>query len=131
VSTYEPTKRLLGASDPNVPAPLWKKILAGAGTGAFSASVATPTDLVKVRLQAQGRLKPGEVARYKGTIHAFMTIAQTEGIKGLWTGVVPTVQRAALINAAELSTYDQCKQLLIENKITGDNVSLKDCSSCL
>lgn len=79
--------------------------------------MATPTDLVKVRFQAQGKLKPGEVPRYSGLFHAFYTIAKTEGIRGLWTGVVPTVQRAALINAAELSTYDQCKQILITNAV--------------
>jgi len=33
--------------------------------------------------------------------------SQSEGVAGLWTGVSPAVQRAFIVNAAELATYDQ------------------------
>jgi solute carrier family 25 (mitochondrial uncoupling protein), member 27 len=38
-------------------APLWKRIAAGAMTGGIGQAIASPTDVVKVRLQADGRLK--------------------------------------------------------------------------
>lgn len=34
-----------------------------------------------------------------------------EGLKALWTGLGPNVARNAIINAAELASYDQVKQV--------------------
>merc|ERR1712087_68561 len=49
-------------------APLWTKLSAGAMTGGISSALANPTDVVKVRLQADGRLlMQGQTPRYKGT----------------------------------------------------------------
>lgn len=46
---------------------------------------AQPTDVVKVRLQAQAKCQ-GQAKRYSSTIHAYKTIAKDEGISGLWKG---------------------------------------------
>ena len=40
---------------------------------------------------------------------AYGIIARTEGFAGLWTGVGPNISRNALINAAELASYDQVR----------------------
>jgi hypothetical protein len=48
---YEPIKIAIGAGDRD--APMWKKILAGLSAGAFAASIMSPTDLVKIRMQKQ------------------------------------------------------------------------------
>lgn len=61
------------------------RLLAGCTTGAMAVAFAQPTDVVKVRFQAQTRLADGE-KRYKGTMDAYKTIARDEGIKGLWKG---------------------------------------------
>lgn len=34
-----------------------------------------------------------------------------EGIGALWTGLGPNIARNAIINAAELASYDQVKQV--------------------
>jgi hypothetical protein len=34
-----------------------------------------------------------------------------EGVRALWTGIGPNVARNAIINAAELASYDQVKQV--------------------
>src|SRR5690349_8242858 len=44
---------------------------------------------------------------------AWRVSLQSEGIAGLWTGVSPAVQRAFIVNAAELATYDQAKGMLV------------------
>ncbi len=36
-----------------------------------------------------------------------------EGIAGLWKGLGPNVARNAIINAAELASYDQVKESLL------------------
>lgn len=47
--------------------------------------LAQPTDVVKVRLQAQAKSQ-GCAKRYNDTLHAYKTIAKKEGINGLWKG---------------------------------------------
>jgi len=60
------------------------RISAGITTGGLAVLFAQPTDVVKVRMQAQR--SSGGAARYSGTINAYSTIAKTEGISGLWKG---------------------------------------------
>jgi len=43
-------------------------------SGAVAIAVANPTDLVKVRLQAEGKLPPGVPRRYTGSLNAYSTI---------------------------------------------------------
>lgn len=61
------------------------RLMAGCTTGAMAVAFAQPTDVVKVRFQAQVRLADGE-RRYNGTIDAYKTIARDEGVRGLWRG---------------------------------------------
>lgn len=44
--------------------------------GSLAISVANPTDLVKVCLQAEGKLAPGVPRRYSGALNAYSTIAR-------------------------------------------------------
>lgn len=69
------------APDPNV----LIRILAGCTTGAMAVSFAQPTDVVKVRFQAQMNLN-GVARRYSGTMQAYRQIFQNEGMRGLWKG---------------------------------------------
>ena len=75
--------------------------------------MANPTDLVKVRMQSEGRLAAGQRPRYAGVLDAYRTIVRTEGVRGLWTGVGPAIARNSVINATELASYEQCKEALI------------------
>ena len=61
------------------------RLLAGCTTGAMAVVLAQPTDVVKVRFQAQAR-SSGVARRYCSTIDAYRTIAKEEGIRGLWKG---------------------------------------------
>lgn len=80
-------------------------------SGALGIMVANPTDLVKVRLQSEGKLAAGVPKRYTGALNAYSTIVRQEGVRALWTGLGPNVARNAIINAAELASYDQVKQV--------------------
>jgi solute carrier family 25 uncoupling protein 8/9 len=85
------------------------KILAGLLSGAIGITVANPTDLVKVRMQSEGRLAAGVKPRYSGVFNAYATIVRTEGVLGLWTGLGPAIMRNSIINATELASYEQSK----------------------
>jgi hypothetical protein len=54
----------------------WWRILWPGKAGALAIAVASPTDLVKVRLQAEGKLPPGVPRRYSGAMNAYSTIAK-------------------------------------------------------
>nr|KYP32209.1 hypothetical protein KK1_047155 [Cajanus cajan] len=102
--------------------PLSKKILAAFTTGAVAIAVANPTDLVKVRLQAEGKLPHGVPRRYSGSLYAYSTIVRQEGVQALWTGLGPNIARNAIINAAELASCDQVKQTILKIPGFTDNV---------
>lgn len=61
--------------------------MAGCTTGAMAVAFAQPTDVVKVRFQAQVRVADGG-RRYNGTLDAYKTIARDEGVRGLWKGAI-------------------------------------------
>lgn len=85
--------------------------------------VASPADLVKVRMQADGRMASlGVQPRYTGPFDAVNKIISTEGFTGLWKGVLPNLQRAFLVNMGELACYDHAKRFVIQNQIAGDNI---------
>nr|KAJ0204226.1 hypothetical protein LSAT_V11C500284910 [Lactuca sativa] len=111
IGLYEPIKNLYVGENFVGDVPLTTKILAGLTTGGLAIAVANPTDLVKVRLQAEGKLAAGVPRRYSGALNAYSTIIKQEGVRALWTGIGPNVARNAIINAAELASYDQVKQI--------------------
>jgi hypothetical protein len=53
--------------------------------------------------------------KYKGPFQAFGSIARTEGLHGLFRGVGPTMQRAAILNAAQIPSYDHTKYALLDS----------------
>ncbi|XP_077965230.1 mitochondrial brown fat uncoupling protein 1 [Gasterosteus aculeatus] len=97
------------------------RILAGCTTGAMAVSFAQPTDVVKVRFQAQVNLD-GVARRYSGTMQAYKHIFQNEGMRGLWKGTLPNITRNALVNCTELVTYDLIKEAILKHKLLSDNL---------
>ncbi len=55
------------------------RVLAAMTTGAIGITVACPTDVVKIRLQAEGIKPPGVPLKYSGSIDAYRKIIATEG----------------------------------------------------
>lgn len=122
IGLYDPVKTFLVGSAFAGETPLYHMILAALITGALAITIANPTDLVKIRLQSEGQLPYGVPKRYSGAMDAYSTILRQEGLGAFWTGLGPNVARNAIINAAELASYDQVKQTIL--KIPGfmDNV---------
>lgn len=106
-------------------APLWTRLVAGASAGGVASALANPTDVVKVRMQADGRLKVlGEAPRYDGTLHAFRSIWRAEGgARAFYKGCLPNVQRAVVVNGAGIAAYDHSKQTA--RRLLGEDDSLR------
>lgn len=95
------------------------RLLAGITTGGLAVMCAQPTDVVKVRFQAQMGNAP---KRYTGVVNAYRTIAATEGVRGLWKGMMPNIARNSVVNCSELVTYDCIKDFIIQNNLLPDNM---------
>ena len=71
-------------------------VAAGALSGGGAAAVANPTDVVKLRLQADGRRAlEGLPRRYSGVSSAFRAVVAE---KAYWSGLSPNVASASLMN---------------------------------
>ena len=114
VSTFETLRNWkTAASTPHSqPIPLSFLLLSGVLAGGIGQAVAVPADLVKIRFQQNPRA-------YSSLWNAFSTILAENGISGLWKGSLPAIQRAALVNVGELTTYDAAKRAIVESGVTG------------
>eukprot|EP01006_Ploeotia_vitrea_P019906 TRINITY_DN52161_c0_g1_i1.p1 TRINITY_DN52161_c0_g1~~TRINITY_DN52161_c0_g1_i1.p1 ORF type:complete len:286 (+),score=95.72 TRINITY_DN52161_c0_g1_i1:88-858(+) len=113
VGLYGPVKSYVEAT-PLAQTPFLAKAVTGSATGVLGQLLAAPTDVVKVRLQADARLElVGGRVRYNGTLDAFRTIAQKEGFSAFYRGLVPSLQRAAFMYGTSIATYDTAKAQIV------------------
>eukprot|EP00750_Incisomonas_marina_P030732 INCI7645.1.p1 GENE.INCI7645.1~~INCI7645.1.p1 ORF type:complete len:334 (+),score=57.64 INCI7645.1:101-1102(+) len=88
-----------------------ERLLAGGTAGALAITVFNPTEVIKTQIMTH---------EGKQTMRGVMKrVFQRDGISGFWAGLSPNIARTFLVNAAELGTYDEAKQLLIPH--VGDN----------
>jgi len=108
-------------ADENGNLPTLQKILAGMLAGAGGSLVGNPADVIMVRMQADGRLPPDKRRNYKHAFDGLFRIAREEGVATLWAGTLPNLQRAMLMSAGQLATYDQVKAYFMKSKL-GDGI---------
>uniref|UniRef100_A0A4W6FMA8 Solute carrier family 25 member 14 n=1 Tax=Lates calcarifer TaxID=8187 RepID=A0A4W6FMA8_LATCA len=114
IGTYNSLKRLFVSRPEDETMVL--NVFCGVVSGVLSSSLANPTDVLKIRMQAQGSLLQGSM------MSNFINIYQTEGTRGLWRGVIPTAQRAAIVVGVELPVYDITKKHLLRSGLMGDTI---------
>lgn len=82
----------------------------GATSGAISATVVYPINLLRTRLQAQGTvLHP---PTYKGIADVTIKTIQGEGFKGLFKGVTPNLLKVAPAVSISYVVYENSKALM-------------------
>ena len=115
-----------------------EKILAGAVCGGVGAGLGNPFDVVRVRMIADGGaihprtrklttgFRAGREPQYRSSLQCFADAWRNEGfIRGLCLrGIAPSMSRAALLTAAQMSTYDHAKVLGKRHGIFSEGVSL-------
>ncbi|XP_021570163.1 kidney mitochondrial carrier protein 1 isoform X1 [Carlito syrichta] len=145
IGTYQSLKRLFVERPEDETLPV--NVICGILSGVISSAIANPTDVLKIRMQAQSNALQG------GMIGNFINIYQQEGTRGLWKvsweneytpltlwlipvisalweeearglpeGVSLTAQRAAIVVGVELPVYDITKKHLILSGLMGDTV---------
>lgn len=108
IVVYDNLRKKLGSTG-QVGIPLYQSAICGITAGGLAQWLASPADLVKVQVQMEGKRRlMGLEPRVHSAAHAFMEIVRRGGIKGLWKGSIPNVQRAALVNLGEVNLLTMC-----------------------
>lgn len=108
---------------------LVRKIAAGLIAGGIGAAVGNPADVAMVRMQADGRLPPDQRRNYRSVVDAIGRMSRQEGVTSLWRGSSLTVNRAMIVTASQLATYDQVKEAIIDSGTMRDGLGTHVTSS--
>ncbi|CAI5512102.1 unnamed protein product, partial [Closterium sp. Naga37s-1] len=102
----------------------WQQFMCGLAAGTLAKVACHPLDVVKKRFQVEGlRRHPRYGARiqpraYRGMIDALRKIVATEGVEGLYKGVLPSVIKAAPSAAITFFVYELVAKFLEEMSST-------------
>ena len=75
---------------------------------ASAVSVCCPISVVKTRIEGNA------VSPYRGLFHGLHTIFYTEGIRGLYTGLIPSIMKDSPYSAVYLLCYSRLKTLFTD-----------------
>lgn len=111
-------------SNDGKPPGFFMKAAMGMSAGAVGSFIGTPAEISLIRMTADGRLPAAEKRGYKNVFNALYRITSEEGILTLWRGCMPTVVRAMVVNAAQLASYSQAKQIVLSTGYFKENILL-------
>ena len=107
VGAYPSVRDTLSSGDASVSA----RVAAGSLTGAMSAAVFTPLDVLRLRSQLTPRAHPA-----LDVLGGLRKLAASEGPSALWRGASVNVARAAVLTSAQLASYDGVKRHLRDER---------------
>lgn len=94
------------------PIPFLEKVAISMTAGFLGSIIGNPSDLALVRFQSDQTLPVEERRNYKNVFNAFGRIVKEEGLFSLWKGSGPTIARAMSLNAGQLASFEELKELV-------------------
>lgn len=110
------------SSKDGTPPNFFMKAALGMTAGATGAFVGTPAEVALIRMTSDGFLPKDQRRNYKNVVDALMRILREEGVTALWRGALPTMGRAMVVNAAQLASYSQAKQSILQTGYVRDGI---------
>ncbi|KAJ5115426.1 hypothetical protein NUU61_001185 [Penicillium alfredii] len=101
----------------------WGSAVAGATGGVLANAIVYPLDLIKTKLQVQGKQIDGAEHQgiddhYESTIDALVKIAEKEGVSGLYSGIAGSLLGVASTNFAYFYWYSVVRTLYMASHRT-------------
>ena len=93
------------------PTDFLSRLVTGASAGACAAFISCPAEVTLVRISNDATLPLDQRRNYKVIVDAFQRILKEEGFKTFFSGSGPFVNRAILVGAVQVGTYDQFREL--------------------
>lgn len=128
---YKPLRNFLYPDVSNENLVFYQRLSVSLITGISGQTCSLPLDLIKIRMQADGRLKMmGQPPRYKSATDAFVKVIREEGVRAFFTGVSPTLIRAGLLTVGGIACYDTSKEFIIRHFHTSDDTTAGRIINC-
>ncbi|KAI0320979.1 dicarboxylic acid transporter [Amylostereum chailletii] len=114
-----------------------KLLLAAMVAGGLGGIAGNPADVLLVRMTSDSLRPPEQRYNYTNALTGFISLAKSEGLKGLSRGLGTNTIRAVLMNGSQVGSYDFFKSGLLHQPLPFVNYQLKDnlllhtVSSCL
>nr|AAH19156.1 Solute carrier family 25 (mitochondrial carrier, phosphate carrier), member 26 [Mus musculus] len=89
----------------------WQSAVCGAFAGGFAAAVTTPLDVAKTRIMLA---KAGSSTAVGNVLSAMHGVWRSQGLAGLFAGVLPRMAAISMGGFIFLGAYDQTRSLLLE-----------------
>jgi len=86
--------------------------------GAF---MATPTDLILVRMQSDLNLPEEQRRNYKNVFQALVHTVKNDGFFSLWNGAFPTIIRGLIMTTSTLVSFEEMKKIF-SNYVKNDRI---------
>merc|ERR1711970_1542516 len=109
-------------STDGTPPGFFMKAALGMTAGGVGAFVGTPAEVALIRMTSDGSLPVDKRRNYTSVFNALARIYKEEGVTTLWRGATPTIARAMVVNAAQLATYSQAKQIILGTGYIQDGI---------
>ena len=111
--TYEAVRQYF--TDPGEKNPVWyRKLAAGAISGAFAQTCTYPFDVLRRRFQVNSM--PGMGNKYTSISNALQTIVKQEGPLALYKGIVPNLLKVAPSMASSWLSFELTRDYLVSLK---------------
>ncbi|KAJ2009921.1 hypothetical protein GGI04_000020 [Coemansia thaxteri] len=112
--------KAMQTGSPGVTPTLVQIAIAGAGAGAVNSILASPVELLKVRLQVQYSSAATGAALFRGPVHLAQHLVQQFGARGIMWGFWATVAREIPAYAAFYSGFEFAKRWFAQALANGD-----------
>ncbi|KAJ6816321.1 mitochondrial arginine transporter BAC1 [Iris pallida] len=110
---YSQAKQLLQGETESIKPQLQVIIPSAAFGGALISFILCPAELVKCRMQVQGRDSANSnYVRYAGPLDCALNTMKSEGVKGIFRGGFTTLLRESIGNATFFSTYEMSRHYM-------------------
>ncbi|KAJ1886164.1 S-adenosylmethionine transporter, partial [Coemansia sp. IMI 209127] len=94
----------------------WEAAVCGSVAGGAAAAFTTPLDVVKTRVMLSTK-GVGAHHEYSGVVSTLTRIAREEGVRALFSGVIPRTIWISVGGFVFLGSYEKAKEFLVEGKI--------------